>query len=134
MIKVLSTSLPQAKSKLSHHGLLEVRAGAQTLAAPPAEDDPGSGSGSLGSLEIAVLGMACAVFLGALIAVVSIFCLRIKRSAAAAKGGRGYPAPLAIPLPSYSMGGGGEQLQQVRIFLHTSDKLTCFLKALLKRR
>ena len=113
MIKVLSTSLPQAKSKLSHHGLLEVRAGAQTLAAPPSEDEStsGSGGGGLGSLEIAVLGMACAVFLGALIAVVSIFCLRIRRSAAAAKGGRGYPAPLAIPLPSYSMG-GGEQIQQ----------------------
>ena len=81
MIKVLSTTLPQAKNRLAHHGLLEVRAGAQTLAAPSeseSTDEEGS-SGGLGSLEIAVLGMACAVFLGALVAVISIFCLRVKR-------------------------------------------------------
>ena len=81
MIKVLSTTLPQAKNRLAHHGLLEVRAGAQTLAAPSeseSTDEEGS-SGGLGSLEIAILGMACAVFLGALVAVISIFCLRVKR-------------------------------------------------------
>ena len=82
MIKVLSTALPQAKNRLAHHGLLEVRAGAQTLAAPSeseSTDEEGSSAGGLGSLEIAVLGMACAVFLGALVAVISIFCLRVKR-------------------------------------------------------
>ena len=95
MIKALSGQLQRAKSKLEQHGLLEVRAGAQTLAP---QDEPSTSGGSLGSLEIAVLGMACAVFLGALIAVVSIFCIRIKRQSKT-----GYPAPLAIPLPSYTV-------------------------------
>ena len=62
----------------------------------------------MGSLEIAVLGMACAVFFGAFIAVISIFGIRARRQSK-----NGYPAPLAIPLPSYSVdpnnnnGGGG---------------------------
>ena len=88
------TKLPTAKSKLSRHGLLEVRAGAHTLMSPqdskngktstktssPSTDSSSSSSdGSMGSLEIAVLGMACAVFFGALIAVVSIFCIKVKR-------------------------------------------------------
>jgi len=102
MIKVLSTQLQQAKSKLAHHGLLEVRAGAQTLAPLPNGQDQGHQStGSLGSLEIAVLGMACAVFLGALVAVISIFCLRCKKRQSGKSSG--YPAPLAIPLPSYNV-------------------------------
>ena len=51
--------------------------------------------------------MACAVFFGAFIAVISIFGIRARRQAK-----NGYPAPLAIPLPSYSVdpnnnGGGG---------------------------
>ena len=86
------TKLPSAKSKLSRHGLLEVRAGAHTLMSPsdgnagssksslPSTDGSSpSSDGSMGSLEIAVLGMACAVFFGALIAVVSIFCIKVKR-------------------------------------------------------
>ena len=95
------TKLPTAKSKLARHGLLEVRAGAHTLIGhPPSSDNTSGGSsasssskttspstdssasssdGSMGSLEIAVLGMACAVFFGALIAVVSIFCIKVKR-------------------------------------------------------
>ena len=90
------TKLPSAKSKLSRHGLLEVRAGAHTLMSPsdiksgssasssktssPSTDSSASSAdGSMGSLEIAVLAMACAVFFGALIAVVSIFCIKVKR-------------------------------------------------------
>ena len=93
MISALMTKLPTAKSKLSRHGLLEVRAGAHTLTSPqdssngksstktnsPSTDSSSNSDGSMGSLEIAVLGMACAVFFGALIAVVSIFCIKVKR-------------------------------------------------------
>ena len=93
MISALMTKLPTAKSKLSRHGLLEVRAGAHTLTSPqdiygkktstktssPSTDSSASSDGSMGSLEIAVLGMACAIFFGALIAVVSIFCIKVKR-------------------------------------------------------
>jgi hypothetical protein len=46
---------------------------------PSTDSSSSSSDGSMGSLEIAVLAMACAVFFGALIAVVSIFCIKVKR-------------------------------------------------------
>lgn len=54
---------------------------------------------ALGSVEVAVLTMACLVFLGAFIAVLCICCIKMKRSQ------KHYPAPLAIPLPNYSYDG-----------------------------
>jgi len=53
----------------------------------------------LGSVEVAVLTMACLVFLGAFIAVLCICCIKMKRTQ------KHYPAPLAIPLPNYSYDG-----------------------------
>ena len=81
-----------------------------TVAGSSSPNNSNDSDDSLGSLEIAVLGMACAVFFGAFIAVISIFGIRARRQAK-----NGYPAPLAIPLPSYSVdpnnnaghGGGG---------------------------
>ena len=109
LILGLTTQLPEAKSKLSHHRLREVRVGGHVIHPRKSQQDPpGSAPGdrdkdqdpdSLGSLEIAVLGMACAVFFGIFIGVVSIFGIKARRHA---KNG-GYPAPLAIPLPSYSV-------------------------------
>ena len=75
----------------------------------------------MGSLEIALLGMACAIFFGALIALVTICSIKYKRFGIPKISfisqpflqhffflDRGllkaYPAPLAIPLPSYQMG------------------------------
>ena len=100
-IRSLTNRLPEAKARLAHHRLREVRAGGHTLS-PDASTSPSSNNkdkeDSLGSLEIAILGMACAVFFGAFIAVISIFGIRARRQAK-----NGYPAPLAIPLPSYSV-------------------------------
>jgi protocadherin Fat 4 len=103
-IDSLTTKLPEAKARLSHHHLREVRAGGYIIDSGIGPKSPASKSGSgdsLGSLEIAVLGMACAVFFGAFIAMVCIFGIRARRRHAKNRGG--YPAPLAIPLPSYSV-------------------------------
>ena len=114
-IRSLTNRLPEAKARLAYHRLREVRAGGHTLspdtvAGSSSPNNSNDSDDSLGSLEIAVLGMACAVFFGAFIAVISIFGIRARRQAK-----NGYPAPLAIPLPSYSVdpnnnaghGGGG---------------------------
>ena len=42
-------------------------------------DGSNSSDPVMGSVEIAILGMALAVFFGALVAVVSILCIRAKR-------------------------------------------------------
>ena len=105
LIGSLTNKLPEAKLRLGHHRLREVRAGGHSI---DPEGQPNLSNrnknreqeDSLGSLEIAILGMACAVFFGAFIAVVSIFSIRARRQA---KNNGGYPAPLAIPLPSYSV-------------------------------
>ncbi len=51
----------------------------------------------LGSLEVALLGLACAVFFGGLIAVVTVCSLRYRRGGGA-RSSKYPPAPLAIPL------------------------------------
>lgn len=43
------------------------------------QDGSNSSDPVMGSVEIAILGMALAVFFGALVAVVSILCIRAKR-------------------------------------------------------
>ncbi len=43
------------------------------------QDGSSSSDPVMGSVEIAILGMALAVFFGALVAVVSILCIRAKR-------------------------------------------------------
>ena len=109
LIGSLTTKLPEAKLRLGHHRLREVRAGGHSIdpdleqgsnnlnhRSHPREQD----QDSLGSMEIAILGMACAVFFGAFVAIVSIYSIKARRQA---KSNGGYPAPLAIPLPSYSV-------------------------------
>jgi hypothetical protein len=99
MARSLSPQLSKAQSLLSPHGLVEVRIGphllttAENLQVSLVEDnlalsereqdnDSGNGGGivgGMGSLEIALLGMACAIFFGALIALVTICSIRYKR-------------------------------------------------------
>jgi hypothetical protein len=69
---------------LAQHGLLEIQTGSSVLnpqSTDPSLSQDGSNSSDpvMGSVEIAILGMALAVFFGALVAVVSILCIRAKR-------------------------------------------------------
>jgi len=74
MIRSLSGQLMKAKKDLSPHNLVEVRAGSYVLS-----PDSALSAGKMGSLEMVLLGLACAVFFGALIAVVTVCSLRYKR-------------------------------------------------------
>lgn len=78
----LTSQLPEAKARLAQHGLVEIQTGSSVLNSDPSLASDGSGSSDpvMGSVEIAILGMALAVFFGALVAVVSILCIRAKRS------------------------------------------------------
>jgi hypothetical protein len=76
----LTSQLPEAKARLAEHGLVEIQTGSSVLNSEPALDGSGSSDPVMGSVEIAILGMALAVFFGALVAVVSILCIRAKRS------------------------------------------------------
>ena len=88
--------MPEAKEMLSPHGLLEVKAGSFVLApssnlrqlttadSKSAVDKDSLPSGgrresALSFWEIVLLVMACAIFLGGLIAVVTVCSLRYKR-------------------------------------------------------
>ena len=64
----------RAREDLSPHNLVEVRAGSYVLSPESTLARRG-----LGSLEVALLGLACAVFFGGLIAVVTVFSLRYRR-------------------------------------------------------
>jgi hypothetical protein len=80
----LSSQLPEAKARLAQHGLVEIQTGSSVLNSQwtdptLAQDGTNSSEPVMGSVEIAILGMALAVFFGALVAVVSIFCIRAKR-------------------------------------------------------
>ena len=112
LIGSLTNKLPEAKLRLGHHRLREVRAGGHSIDPEVPfnsnknningnNNNDSSDNNSLDEMEIAFLGMACAIFFGAFVAVVSIFSIRAKRQAKNTTGG--YPAPLAIPLPSYSV-------------------------------
>ncbi len=130
-IRSLTQRLPEAKARLAHHRLREVRAGGHTLspndAAIEKDDDKDKDTdNALDSFQIALLGMGCAVFFGIFIAVISIFGIRARRQAK-----NGYPAPLAIPLPSYSVdpnnnaGNGPGKVLHGKYFFITLIHLLC---------
>ena len=100
-IRSLTTRLPEAKARLAHHRLREVRAGGHTLDPNDSVVSPSSSNDKdedLEQVEVIVLAVACVIFFGVIIALVSIFGIRARKRAK-----HGYPAPLAIPLPSYSV-------------------------------
>ena len=104
----LTPQLSRAKDDLSPLRLVEVRAGSYVLSTSSSgsenssSDDTVTTADSMGSWQIALLAIACAVFFGALIAIVTICSLRYKR------GQSKYPAPLAIPLgPGSNRNGNG---------------------------
>ena len=100
-IRSLTTRLPEAKARLAHHRLREVRAGGHTLDPNDSVVSPSSSNDKdedLEQVEVIILAVACVIFFGVIIALVSIFGIRARKRAK-----HGYPAPLAIPLPSYSV-------------------------------
>ncbi|TRY81168.1 hypothetical protein TCAL_09282 [Tigriopus californicus] len=105
IVRSLTNQLSTTRQQLSNHGLLELRAGSFVLSpdakSPFNQINQSHGhhhrQGALGTWEVTLLIMACAIFLGGLIALVTVCSIRYKR------GIKAYPAPLAIPLPFNTM-------------------------------